>query len=195
MSDCGWKTRDPLYLKYHDQEWGVPVTEDSRLLEMLILEGMQAGLSWLTVLKKREAFRHAFFHFTPHVVANFSSIEIDSLVANPRLIRNRLKIEAAIHNAQLFMQIQQENGSFARYLWAFVDYVPEIHHYTELTQIPSLTPLAERIGHDLKQRGFRFVGPTICYSYCQAIGLVMDHLTHCDRYSSLNRPRRVELLE
>ena len=193
MTDCAWATQNPLYQAYHDLEWGVPVTDDSRLLEMLILEGMQAGLSWLTVLKKREAFRRAFSQFTPEVVASFSSNEIDSLLANADLIRNRAKIEAAIHNSREFIQIQQENGSFAKYLWEFVNYVPEIHHYQESSQIPPFSPLAERISRDLKHRGFRFVGPTVCYSYCQAVGLVVDHLTQCERYLVLGHPRTVEL--
>ncbi|HBQ94742.1 MAG: DNA-3-methyladenine glycosylase I [Firmicutes bacterium] len=193
LGNCGWATRDPLYQKYHDEEWGVPVTDDSKLLEMLILEGMQAGLSWFTVLKKRDAFRQAFAQFMPLAVANFSSVEIESFLSNPALIRNRLKIESAIRNARAFVQIQREEGSFAAYLWSFVNNVPEIHHYTDPNQILPFSPLAERISHDLKRRGFRFVGPTICYSYCQAVGIVMDHLTHCERYTVLARPRPVKL--
>ena len=191
MEDCGWLSQDPLYQVYHDDEWGVPVTEDSKLFEMLVLEGMQAGLSWITVLRKRENFRKAFHNFSPQIVANFSTPEIDQLLSNPNLIRNRLKIESVVTNAQAFVRMQQEWGSFSRYLWSFVDQRPEIHAYTAWKHIPSVSPLSHRLSHDLKRRGFRFVGPTICYSYCQATGIVMDHVTTCHRYVELSHPAKI----
>lgn len=179
LTRCGWCGMDPLYIAYHDQEWGVPVHEDRRLFEMLILEGAQAGLAWITILRKREAYRAAFDGFDPQRVAAFSVQKIQMLLQDPGIVRNRLKIEAAIGNAKAFLAVQKEFGSFDRYLWAFVEGQPRINHWANLTEIPAVTPEAERLSKDLKRRGFRFVGPTIIYAFMQSIGMVNDHLTGC----------------
>ncbi|PSR37774.1 MAG: DNA-3-methyladenine glycosylase I [Sulfobacillus thermosulfidooxidans] len=188
MAGCGWEGTDPLYRQYHDTEWGVPVLDDTRLFEFIVLESAQAGLSWLTILRKRSGYRQAFDYFDPKVVATWSAQDIVKRVANPAIIRNHAKITAAVTNAQAFLRIQQEWGSFARYLWHFAGNRPEIHHYTTRSEVPSTSSLSNRLAGDLKQRGFRFFGPTICYAFCQATGVVMDHLVTCDRYSALSTP-------
>ncbi|SMC06931.1 DNA-3-methyladenine glycosylase I [Sulfobacillus thermosulfidooxidans DSM 9293] len=193
MADCGWTTNDSLYQAYHDDEWGVPVTNDNQLFEMLVLESMQAGLSWLIVLKKRKEFRRAFCNFIPERVAQFNNNDMERLLSNPLLIRNRLKMQAAITNAKAFVRVQAEWGSFAKYLWSFVHYSPEIHQYVSWDQIPAYSSLSEILSRDLKRRGFQFVGPTVCYSYCQAVGVVMDHIVSCDRYSVLSQPKILHL--
>ncbi len=172
----------PLYEDYHDNEWGIPVHDDRHLFEMLILEGAQAGLSWETVLKKRAAYRKAFHQFDPKKVAKMTDQQLDTLLENPALIRNRLKIYAARKNAIVFCEMQKEFGSFDSYLWAYVDGKPILNHFKTGAQVPSTTHLSEAISKDLKKRGMTFVGPTIIYAYLQAVGVVNDHLTSCNVY-------------
>ncbi len=179
---CPWCGNDPLYVEYHDREWGVPVRDDRTLFEFLTLEGAQAGLSWLIILRKREAYRKAFADFDPARVAAFGSRAVDRLVTNPGIVRNRGKIEAAIGNARAFLAVQDEFGSFAAYIWDFVHGRPIQNVWTSLAEIPATTPLAEAISRDLKGRGFRFVGPTIVYAHMQATGMVNDHLVGCFRH-------------
>jgi len=186
-NNCNWPGKDPLMQKYHDEEWGVPLHDDRTLFEFLVLEGFQAGLSWSTVLRKREAFRAAFCGFDPALVTEFTRTDVDRLLENPEIIRNRLKIEAAIHNADCFLKIQREYGSFDRYIWQFTDYKPVINHFAGLDQLPAKTVLSDRISADLKSKGFKFVGSTIVYAHMQATGMVNDHLTHCFRYHEFNR--------
>lgn len=169
----------PLYIAYHDHEWGRPVYDDRRLFEMLVLEGAQAGLSWITVLKKREAYREAFDGFDPVKVALYDSGKIEELMANAGIIRNRLKIQAAISNAGLFLDIAREYGSFAKFIWSYVDFTPIVGNWERLEDVPVTTLISDRISKDLKKRGFKFVGSTIIYSFMQAVGMVNDHLTSC----------------
>jgi DNA-3-methyladenine glycosylase I len=182
LDRCPWCGDDPLYVAYHDREWGVPLREDRALFEFLILEGAQAGLSWLTILRKREAYREAFEGFDPERVAAMSGRHVRRLMANPGIVRNRLKIEAAIGNARAFLAVQEEYGSFAAHIWGFVGDRPIQNAWTSLAEVPAMTPLAEAISRDLKQRGFRFVGPTIVYAHMQATGMVNDHLVVCFRH-------------
>lgn len=176
---CEWAGNDPVYIDYHDNEWGRPVHDDRMLFEMLILEGMQAGLSWITVLRKREAFRKAFDGFAPETVMLYDDKKIEELMANEGIIRNRRKITAAIQNAKAFIAIQKEYGSFDRFIWAYVDGKPVINGVTGMEDLPVNTPLSDRISKDLKKRGFNFVGTTIIYSFMQAIGMVDDHALWC----------------
>jgi DNA-3-methyladenine glycosylase I len=178
---CPWCGDDPLYVDYHDREWGVPVRDDRTLFEFLTLEGAQAGLSWLTILRKREAYRRAFAGFDPARVASWGDDDAARLMADPGIVRNRLKIEAAIGNARAFLDVQQEFGTFADYIWRFVDGRPIQGSSRSIAEVPATTPLAETISRDLKQRGFRFVGPTIVYAHMQATGMVNDHLVACFR--------------
>ena len=179
---CPWCGGDPLYVAYHDREWGVPVRDDRALFEFLILEGAQAGLSWLTILRKREAYRKAFEGFDPARVAAMNGRTVRRLLADPGIVRNRLKIEAAIGNARAYLAVQEEHGSFAAYIWSFVGDRPIQNAWTSVSLVPATTPLAEAISRDLKQRGFRFVGPTIVYAHMQATGMVNDHLVGCFRH-------------
>ena len=179
---CQWVGSHPLEIAYHDTEWGVPVHDDRRLYESLILEGAQAGLSWLTVLKKRESYREAFAGFDPAEVARFDEARVATLLGNPGIIRNRLKVRSAIQNAQAFLKIQEDDGTFDAYVWRFVEGVPKVNRWRSLTEIPAQTPESERMSKDLKKRGFNFVGPTICYAFMQAVGLVNDHTVDCYRY-------------
>ena len=180
---CGWVTEDPLYIRYHDEEWGVPVFEDDRRqFEFLVLESAQAGLSWLTVLRKRENYRKAFRDFDYHAVARFGKREIKAMLRNPGLIRNRLKIEAAVHNASAFLQVRAEFGSFSRYAWQFAGGRPVTNRWKTLAQIPPRTPASDAFSADLKKRGFKFVGSTVIYAHMQALGMVNDHCTGCFRY-------------
>lgn len=182
---CGWCVGDPLYEAYHDQEWGVPVTEEATLFEFLVLETFQAGLSWITILRKRAHFRAAFDGFDYAKIATYNQATIDGLLANPGIVRNTLKVHATVSNAQVFMQIQQAFGSFSAYIWGFVDGKPirnAVQHYRE---VPSTTPLSDRISKDLKKRGFKFVGSTVVYAYMQAIGMVNDHEQGCFRYKEV----------
>lgn len=176
---CAWCTTDPLYIRYHDEEWGVPVYDDQKLFEFLILEGAQAGLSWLTVLKKRAHYRKVFADFDPEKVAGFSEKKIAGLLEDPGIIRNRLKVHSAVTNAQAFLALQDSVGSFADYLWSYVDGQPIRHHWKTLSAVPATTPISDALSKDLKKRGFRFVGSTICYALMQAVGLVNDHTQDC----------------
>ncbi|MFO0669780.1 MAG: DNA-3-methyladenine glycosylase I [Polyangiaceae bacterium] len=176
---CPWAGTDPLYVRYHDEEWGVPVHDDVRLFEMLILEGAQAGLSWITVLRKRESYRKAYLGFDPAKVARFDAKKRAALMLDPGIVRNRAKIEASVGNATAFLAVQKEHGSFDRYLWSFVDGVPVVSHPRSLGDVPAKTPLSDAISKDLKKRGFKFVGSTIIYAFLQAVGVVDDHIAGC----------------
>ncbi|MBK8046518.1 MAG: DNA-3-methyladenine glycosylase I [Anaerolineales bacterium] len=178
---CAWAGNDPLYLQYHDEEWGVPVHDDRRLYEMLCLEGAQAGLSWITILRKREEYRAAFDGFDPVLVAQYGDDKVAALLANPGIVRNRLKVHAFIENARQFLTVQAEFGSFDAYIWRFVDGKPLVNHWERLSDIPAQTTEAQTMSKDLKHRGFKFVGPTICYAYMQACGMVNDHTLDCYR--------------
>ena len=183
---CFWaNTEDPLYLAYHDREWGVPVHEDRLLFEFLILEGAQAGLSWYTILRKRPNYHAAFDGFDPRKIALYNEDKVSELLANPGIIRNRLKITATIRNAQAFLKIQQEFGSFDAYMWQFVGGKPIVNSWTFGREIPAETEISRRMSQDLIKRGFRFVGPTICYAHMQAVGMVNDHTTDCFRYQEI----------
>jgi DNA-3-methyladenine glycosylase I len=182
MNRCEWSGSDPLYINYHDTEWGVPVYDDRKLFEFLILETFQAGLSWITILRKRENFRQAFDNFDYTRIARYDQSKIDELLANAGIIRNKLKILAAISNARAFMEVQKEFGSFSHYIWAFVEGKPIINTFRSLKEIPPRTELSDRISKDLKKRGFKFVGSTVVYSHMQATGMVNDHLVNCFRY-------------
>jgi DNA-3-methyladenine glycosylase I len=182
---CAWVGSDLLYRDYHDREWGVPVFDDRRLFEFLILEGAQAGLSWLTILRKRENYRAAFGNFDPERVARFGEAEQAALLANPGIVRNRLKVAAAITNARAFIAVRDEFGSFAGYLWRFVDGAPIQNAWKRISEVPATTPVSEAMSRDLKKRGFRFVGSTICYAHMQAVGMVNDHTTDCFRWREL----------
>ena len=184
---CPWAGSDPLYVAYHDGEWGVPSHDDRHLFEMLVLEGAQAGLSWITVLRKREGYRKAFAGFDPVRVARFGPRDVERLLGDPGIVRNRLKVESAIGNAKVFLALQEEAGSFAAWLWAFVDGKPVASAVREMREVPAKTPLAERISKELLKRGFRFVGPTIVYAYLQAVGVVNDHLASCPRRRAVVR--------
>jgi DNA-3-methyladenine glycosylase I len=182
---CAWAGQDPLYVAYHDEEWGVPVRDDRRLFEFLVLEGAQAGLSWLTILRKREGYRRAFAGFHPERVAAFGAADVERLVSDPGIVRNRLKIESAVSNARAFLRVQEEHGSFASYVWGFVDGETIQNMWRTVGEIPAKTPEAEQLSRDLKAQGFRFVGPTICYAHMQATGMVNDHMVDCFRWAEL----------
>ena len=185
LTRCAWAGSDPQYVDYHDREWGVPVHEDRTIFEFLILEGAQAGLSWSTILKKRENYRAAFDQFDPHRVASYNASKVEELLANAGIVRNRRKVEAAILNAQLFLDVQKEFGSFDSYIWSFVDGNPVQNSWKSLTEIPANTPQSDVMSKDLLRRGFKFVGSTICYAFMQAVGMVNDHTVDCFRYSQL----------
>ncbi|KGK41463.1 DNA-3-methyladenine glycosylase [Nitrincola sp. A-D6] len=182
---CGWCSDDPLYIEYHDHEWGVPAHDDRHLFEMLILEGAQAGLSWITILKKRENYRQAFDQFDPVKVAAYADADVQRLLGDAGIVRNRLKIAAAIKNAQGVLQIQREFGSLDHYLWQFVDYQPVQNSWENLKAVPVQTDASVRMSKDLKKRGFSFVGPTICYAFMQAVGMVNDHEQGCFRHAQV----------
>ena len=184
---CPWATADPLYLAYHDDEWGAPVHDDRTLFEFLVLEGAQAGLSWITILRKRDAYRRAFAGFDPAAVAAFDEEKIAALLADPGIVRNRLKIRAAVDNARAFLAVQGEFGRFDAYVWPFVGGQPRVNHWTTLAEVPAETAESRALSADLKRRGFRFVGPTIMYAYMQAVGLVNDHLISCFRHAAVRR--------
>jgi DNA-3-methyladenine glycosylase I len=192
LNRCAWCGDDPLYVAYHDQEWGKPVFDDRTLFEFLVLEGAQAGLSWSTILKKREGYRAAFAGFDPTVVAGYGDNEVATLLEDPGIVRNRLKVASAVTNARAFLAVQGEYGSFADYIWSFVDGSPIQNAWRTLAEVPATTPVAEAISKDLKQRGFRFVGPTIVYAHMQATGMVNDHLVDCFRHAevaAMSNPR------
>lgn len=185
---CAWCGEDPLYVQYHDEEWGVPVFDDRKLFEFLILEGAQAGLSWITVLRKRENYRKAFAKFDPVKVARFGKKDVERLLKNPGIIRNRLKIEAAIRNARAYLKIQEEFGSFSEYNWSFVKGRPIQNRVKTRKDLPAATEISDAFSKDLKKRGFSFVGSTILYAHMQAVGMVNDHTTDCFRYRELRSP-------
>jgi DNA-3-methyladenine glycosylase I len=182
MNRCGWVNQDPLYLDYHDHEWGVPVYDDRLLFEYLNLEGAQAGLSWYTILKKRENYRKAFDNFEAEKIVKYDAEKIEELLHNEGIVRNKLKINAVITNAQAFLKIVEEFGSFSHYIWSFVGGKPIQNHFKELADVPAKTDLSDRLSKDLKKRGFKFVGSTICYAFMQAVGMVNDHIVTCDCY-------------
>ncbi len=185
---CPWAIGD-AYIQYHDREWGVPIHDDRLLFEFLILEGAQAGLSWATILKKRENYRQAFDHFEPAVVAAYGKRQQQALMANPGIVRNRLKIESAITNAKAFLAVRNELGTFDKYIWTFIGGQPLQTPRRSLEDVPARTPQSDAMSKDLKRRGFRFVGSTICYAFMQAVGMVNDHLVDCFRYKELQPPR------
>lgn len=182
---CAWAGDDPLMIAYHDREWGVPLHDDQKLFEFLILEGMQAGLSWSTILRKRENFRQAFHGFDPARIARYTAKDVKRLLADAGIVRNRLKIQAAITNAQLFLEVQKEFGTFDRYIWQFVGGKPIRNRVKSLSEIPARTALSDAISTDLKKRGFKFVGSTIVYAHIQATGMVNDHTVDCFRYDEV----------
>ena len=184
---CDWCTNDPLYLAYHDEEWGVPAHDDRHLFEMLVLEGAQAGLSWLTILRKRENYRRAFDNFEIKRVAAYGDADTQRLLADPGIVRNRLKIRSAIQNARAALAIIQETGSLSAFLWRFVDGVPRQNAWTILRELPARTEQSDAMSKELKKRGFNFVGSTICYSFMQAVGMVNDHVTGCFRHAELGK--------
>lgn len=189
LKRCPWAGDDPLYVNYHDSEWGVPVHHDRRLFEFLILEGAQAGLSWITILRKRDAYRRAFERFRPETVAGFDEKRIAALLDDPGIVRNRLKISSAVDNARRFLDVQAEFGSFNAYIWRFVDGRTRHNHWRQQGAVPAQTPESLAMSKDLKSRGFRFVGPTICYAFMQATGMVNDHTTDCFRFRELGSRR------
>ena len=184
---CGWCGTDELYCQYHDEEWGVPVYDDQKMFEFLILEGAQAGLSWITVLRKREAYRKAFDHFDPVKIARYSEAKKAKLLLNPGIIRNRLKIESVVRNARAYLDLQEQGESFSDFLWQFVDGKPKQNRRRTLADIPASTPESDAMSKALKKRGFNFVGTTICYAHMQATGMVNDHLVSCHRYKDCAR--------
>ncbi len=184
---CPWPSDDPLMISYHDKEWGVPLHDDRKLFEFLVLEGAQAGLSWSTVLRKRENFRRAFQEFDPVVVARYKVKDVQRLLKNEGIIRNRSKIEAAITNAKLVLEIQKEFGSFDAYIWQFIDGKAMQHRFTRLSRIPATTDESDAMSKDMKKRGFKFVGSTICYAFMQTVGMVNDHLIDCFRYREVRK--------
>ena len=183
---CTWVTDDPDYIAYHDTEWGVPEHDDRRLFEFLVLEGAQAGLSWLTILKKRRHYRRAMEGFDPARVAGFDAARIAALMQNPGVIRNRLKLQAAVTNARAFLAVQEAYGTFDRYLWGFVDGRPQQNHWRTIADVPASTPVSKAMSRDLRRRGFKFVGPVICYALMQAVGLVNDHTVDCFRHAGIS---------
>lgn len=187
LSRCTWPGADPLYVAYHDQEWGVPVYDDQALFAKLLLDGAQAGLSWITILRKRENYYKAFDDFDPQKMARYGDATIAELLANPGIIRNRQKVNAFIRNAQAYLKLKDGLGSFSDYLWGFVGGQPILNDWTSLDQLPAKTPVSEAMSKDLKSRGFSFVGPTICYAFMQAVGMVNDHLVTCFRYQELKK--------
>ena len=180
---CTWPGEDPLYVAYHDEEWGVPEFDDQALFEKLILDGFQAGLSWITILRKREGFRRAFVGFSPEKIARFDTADVERLMGDAGIVRNRAKIEASITNARAWIEIQSTGPGFARYLWDFVEGIPVQNSFTTMSEMPAETPVSQAVSKDLKARGFRFCGPTIVYAFMQAVGMVNDHAVTCFRYS------------
>jgi len=187
---CAWVPEgDPLYVAYHDEQWGVPSYDDRHLYEMLVLEGAQAGLSWSTILRKREGYRKAFADFDPEIVARYGDADKERLLADAGIVRNRLKVESAIANAQRVLEVQEADGSLAAYLWGFVGGTPIVNRFRELRDIPAETEESRAMSKDLKRRGFRFVGPTVCYAFMQSTGMVNDHVVSCFRYAEVSTSR------
>jgi DNA-3-methyladenine glycosylase I len=189
VSRCGWATDDPLYVSYHDREWGTPLHDDRGLFELLILEGAQAGLSWITILRKRDSYRAAFDNFEPDRIAAYGVQKRAELLTNPGIIRNRLKVEAAVLNAKAFIELQRQFGSFDSYIWQFVNHTPIQNARRSIGDIPSSSAVSDAMSKDLKKRGFKFVGTTICYAFMQATGMVNDHILDCFRYLELAPPQ------
>jgi DNA-3-methyladenine glycosylase I len=188
LTRCGWcLTGDEIYVRYHDEEWGVPVRDDRRQFEFLTLEAAQAGLSWITILKKRESYRKAFAEFDPQKVARFTERKIEKLMGDPGIVRNRLKVKAAVSNARAFLGVSEELGSFTDYIWSFVDGEPVVNRWKSLREVPASTEISDRLSRDLRQRGFKFVGSTIVYAHMQAAGLVNDHLVGCFRHEEVKK--------
>lgn len=181
---CGWVNDDPLYIQYHDHEWGVPIYDDQQLFEFLILEGMQAGLSWITILRKRENFREAFDGFNAEKIARYNDRKVIELLDNPGIIRNKLKIAAVINNAQQYLKIVEKHGSFSEYIWQFVEGKPTLNARATLQEVPSKTVISDNMAKTLQKDGFKFVGSTICYAFMQAVGMVNDHVSDCFKFSS-----------
>jgi DNA-3-methyladenine glycosylase I len=179
---CGWVNEDPVYIRYHDEEWGVPVHDDRKLFEMLCLEGAQAGLSWYTILRKRENYRRAFDRFDPKTIAAYDERKVEELLQDEGIVRNRLKVLAFIANAQAFLRVTEEFGSFNAYIWSFAGGKPIVNDWPNLKEVPAITPESDRMSKDLKKRGFKFVGSTICYAFMQATGMVDDHVRTCFRH-------------
>ena len=184
---CAWVTDDPIYIHYHDTEWGVPIYDDRLLFEFLILEGAQAGLSWLTILKRRENYRLCFDHFNAEKIVNYDDQKYQALLETAGIIRNRLKIQSVITNAQAYLAIKKESSSFHDYIWQFVDGNPIHNHWKKHTDIPTTTAQSDAMSKDLKKRGFKFVGSTICYAYMQAVGMVNDHIKDCFKFDEMNK--------
>lgn len=182
LTRCEWAGEDPLYVAYHDEEWGVPLHDDRRLFEMLNLEGAQAGLSWITILRKRDNYRLAFDNFDAEQIARYDETRIAELLQNPGIIRNRLKVQGVVKNARAFLAVQEEFGSFDTFIWRFVDGAPIVNRWRTLADLPASTPRSETMSKELKRRGFTFVGPTICYAYMQSVGMVNDHIVGCFRH-------------
>jgi DNA-3-methyladenine glycosylase I len=176
---CAWVTDDPLYINYHDNEWGVPTYGEHALFELLILESMQAGLSWITILKKRESYRKCFDEFDPQKIALYNKDKVEALLLNPTIIRHRLKIESIVNNAHAYLQIIKDFGSFSNYLWQFVQGIPILNHWTSIEQVPTHTNISDKLSADLKKHGFKFVGSKTCYAFMQASGMVNDHTINC----------------
>jgi len=185
LTRCPWAGSDPLYVAYHDEEWGVPVHDERRLFEMLVLEGAQAGLSWLTILRRREGYRLAFDGFDPARVARYDRRRVAALLRDPRIVRNRLKVEATVANARAFLAVGDEAGGFDRWIWELAGGAPRVHRRRRMADVPAETPESRAMSRELKRRGFRFVGPTICYAFMQASGMVNDHTTDCFRFAEL----------
>ena len=182
---CGWVNDDPLYLAYHDEEWGVPERDEGKLFEMLLLEGAQAGLSWYTILKKRDAYRAAFNGFDAERIARYRKAKLEALLGNAGIVRNRLKVQAAVTNARAWLELREAEGSCSDFLWSFVDSEPKVNRWRSLAKVPATTPASDHMSKELKRRGFKFVGSTICYAFMQATGMVNDHVIDCYRYSEL----------
>jgi DNA-3-methyladenine glycosylase I len=185
MTRCAWAGSDPLYVAYHDEEWGVPSHDDRHLFEMLTLEGAQAGLAWITILRKRDGYRRAFADFDVAKIARYSPQKIARLLADPGIVRNRLKVESTVTNARVTLDVIDQIGSLDAYLWQFVDDRPIVNHWTAMREVPPKTPVSDRMSRELKKRGFRFVGSTICYAFMQAVGMVNDHVVGCFRHAPL----------
>lgn len=188
LERCAWCGDDSLYVRYHDEEWGVPVHDDRKLFEMIVLDGAQAGLSWLTILRKRENYRLAFDHFDPELIARYDERRIAQLLADPGIVRNRLKIQAAVKNARACLALRERHGALGPFLWRYVGGEPKQNAWRSLAEVPARTPEAEAMSRDLKRLGFSFVGPTICYAFMQAAGMVNDHTIDCFRHRELGKP-------
>lgn len=184
---CAWCGSDPLYVAYHDTEWGVPVRDDARLFEFLLLEGAQAGLAWITILRKREGYRRVFDDFDPHAVAKYSDRKLDAILRDPAIVRNRLKVYGARQNARAFLAVQETHGSFAEYIWSFVDGRPVQNRWKSTAEVPATSPISDSLSKDMKGRGFTFVGSTIMYAHMQATGMVNDHTTDCFRHKECRK--------